>query len=379
MRILQTSAYYHPRQGGAEEVVRQISERLVRRGHQVTVATTGLAGRTSLQHNGVSIRPFEVFGRLHHSALGIYGDVAGYRRFLETEKFDVVMNYAAQTWCTDLTCRMLGKIQAKTVLVACGYSGLLGARRLLYWQYFRRLPRFLRQYDAVVYHAGGYIDERFGQAHGIGHFRIIPNGVDGAEFGNAAVDFRKIHGIRTKYMLLCVGNHFHNKGHDRVISAFRRLGRGDTTLVIVGGDVAPRHRSCWNRCRRAAGENLVLVEGAPRSQVTAAYLAADVFLSGSHIEAFPLVIVESMASGTPFVAFPAGNISELAGGTVVNSVEEMAAEVERLLEDARRREHLGSQGRSQQAAQFEWEMVVDRYEDLYRNLVSSCQGTLQTQ
>ena len=40
MKILHTVEYYAPSVGGAQEVVRQISERMVQRGHQVTVATT---------------------------------------------------------------------------------------------------------------------------------------------------------------------------------------------------------------------------------------------------------------------------------------------------------------------------------------------------
>lgn len=372
MRILHTSAFYHPRRGGAEEVVRELSERLAARGHDITVATTSLAERSDQEYNGVKIREFDISSRLNHSVLGISGDVDSYLRFLRTGKFDLVLNYAAQTWCTDLTCRILSELEAKTVLAACGYSGLLGLRRLLYWRYFRQLPRFLKQYDAVVYHADGYIDKQFGDAHAIRHFRIIPNGVDGTLFRSPAVDFRKFYGIDTKYMLLSVGNHFRNKGHDRVISAFRRMRRSDTTLVIVGGNIAPGYRSCWNRCQRNAGNGVVLVEGAPRSHVTAAFFAADAFLSGSYIEAFPLVIIESMASGTPYVSFPAGNICQLAGGYVVNSVAEMAAAVECLLEDACLRERLGAEGRAEQAARFEWDAVVDQYEDLYRTLVNSC-------
>lgn len=352
-------------------MVRRVSERLVARGHDVTVATSAVPERSCTGHNGVAIREFNISGRLNHSALGISGETEAFMRFLRSGKFDIVMNYAAQTWGTDLTCRLLGTLDAKTVLVACGFSGLLGWRRVLYWRYFQRLPMYLRRYDAVVYHAEGYIDERFGRAHGVNHYRVIPNGVDAAEFHKSAQDFRRKYGIRTRYLALSVGNHFRNKGHERVISAFRRLRRSDTTLVIIGRDVAPLYRSCWRRCRRAAGRDLVVLDGASRSDVSAAFAAADVFLSGSYIEAFPLVLLESMASRTPFVAFPAGNASQLAGGLVVNSTLEMAAAVHRLLDDTPLRMRLAEQGREQQAAKFEWETVVDQYEELYRSLLNS--------
>jgi len=43
VNILHTVEFYSPSVGGAQEVVRQISELLVKRGHDVTVATMSLA------------------------------------------------------------------------------------------------------------------------------------------------------------------------------------------------------------------------------------------------------------------------------------------------------------------------------------------------
>ncbi len=42
MNILHTSEFYSPGVGGEQEVVKQLSERLAARGHEVTVATTRL-------------------------------------------------------------------------------------------------------------------------------------------------------------------------------------------------------------------------------------------------------------------------------------------------------------------------------------------------
>jgi len=373
MRILHTVTSYHPDSGGgSQEVVRQLSERLVQRGHDVTVVTTFSPQRRIFEHNGVRIRHFKIRGLLNHSALGIWGDVERYLEYIRNGQFDLVMNYAAQTWCTDLTCKILPEIRAKKILAACGYSGLLGVRKLFYWPYFRRLPGYLRQYDTIVYHSANYIDKIFGDARGVTNYRVIPNGIDSREFQQPDVNFRALHDIQTKYILLTVGNHFTNKGHDRILAAFGDLKRNDVTLCIVGRDSAPRHRSCWKKCSiegsRSKGR-ILLLDHASRSHVVAAYFAADLFLSGSRIEAFPLVIIEAMASGTPFIAFPAGNIDEMPGGILVRTVSEMAVEIDRLLEDKEGRRKLGEIGLSAQRARYEWETVVDQYEQLYRELL----------
>ncbi len=373
MRILHTVSFYHPDEGGgAQAVVTQLSERLARRGHDVTVATTFSPSRTGFEHNDVKIEQFRIFSPLHHSALGIYGEIRRYLDFLAKNNFDVVMNYAAQTWHTDLTCRVLPALTAKKVLVACGYSGLIGLRRLIYWRYFQRIPKYLRQYDMVVYHAENYIDKDFGDRHGITNYRIIPNGVDQVEFQGTEGDFRDLLGIQTPFIILTVGNHFTNKGHARILSAFEQLGRDDVTIVIVGRNVAPPLRSCWKTCSKASkkhGERVLLLDNAPRSHVIAAYASADIFVSGSSIEAFPLVIIESMASCTPFVSFPAGNILDMAGGIVVHTISEMVNSIEELLTHRELRMQMGREGQTMQRSLFEWESVVDKYEMLYRNLV----------
>jgi glycosyltransferase involved in cell wall biosynthesis len=375
MRILHTVAYYFPDPGGgAEGVVRQLSERLVQLGHDVTVATTYSARRQNFVHNGVKIKQFRIHCGLQQSVLGIYGETESFCSYLREGCFDVVMNYAAQTWGADLTCRVLGQLPAKTVLAACGYSGLIGFRRPLYWNYFRRLPEYLRRYDAVVYHSAGYRDKQFGDRHGIKHYRVIPNGIDSREFCEPIEDFRRAHGIRTPYMILSVGDHFRNKGHARLLEAFAAMQRDDVTLVIIGRDFAPVGRGCWRHCRSVAGRSgarVLVLPNAPRDHVVGAFHSADVFWSGSHIEVFPLVILEAMGVGVPFVAFPAGNIAELPGGCVVTSAAEMATETRTLLNGATLRQRLGDIGREEQRRHYSWDAVTHQWEGLYQDLISS--------
>jgi hypothetical protein len=62
MKILHTVEFYHPSIGGTQEVVKQISERLVKSGHDVTIATTRLPERNARDLNGVRIEEFDVSG-----------------------------------------------------------------------------------------------------------------------------------------------------------------------------------------------------------------------------------------------------------------------------------------------------------------------------
>ena len=110
MNILHTVQTYPPAEGGMAEVVRQLSERLVSLGHSVTVATEQHLARDESCMNGVDVVPFSVSG---NSVYGFEGDVAGYERFLLESHFDVVVNFAAQQWATDIALPLLSRIAVR--------------------------------------------------------------------------------------------------------------------------------------------------------------------------------------------------------------------------------------------------------------------------
>ncbi|MDR7556002.1 MAG: glycosyltransferase family 4 protein [Armatimonadota bacterium] len=177
-------------------------------------------------------------------------------------------------------------------------------------------------------------------------------------------------------MLLHVGNHYQVKGHDALLRMFSSLRAVDATLVIIGGP--PRGgRSCWETCQRAAARDgrVRLLSGLCRREVVAAYREADVVLLTSRFEVAPLTLVEAMAAGVPFVSYNVGNATELAGGLVVNTAEEMARILRDLLEDHDRRRRLGEEGRQAHRHMFEWERIIDRYEEFYSRVWATARSS----
>jgi glycosyltransferase involved in cell wall biosynthesis len=355
--------------GGSEQVIRQLSEELVRRGHDVTVATAFDARRDFGALNGVRIAQFKVSCSALGSARG--EDSRKYQAFISSEYWDVMLNYAAQTWSSDLVFPLLSDLKFSKVFIPCGYSGLSNLKlRLIYWRYFKRLPNHLAQYDIVVYHTATGRDKAFGDRYGVNHYRIIPNGVSEREFKESWIDFRRSYNIETKFMLLSVGNHLWAKGHDVVLKAFESLERDDVTLVILGGNKTECYASCLASAIGSNGHIKTPV-GIPRQHVISAFKQADVFVFGSRIEYAPLVLVEAMASGIPFVSTDVGNARELRGGFIIRTASEMAERVNNLLDDPSLCRDLGDQGKSEWNEKYRWEKIVDSYELLYRELVGT--------
>jgi glycosyltransferase involved in cell wall biosynthesis len=388
MKILHTVEYYSPSVGGAQEVVMQISERLAKRGHDVTVATSHWPGRTQNVHGGVHIKEFTISG---NAVWGFSGDVEKYKDFLTGSRFDIMMNYAAQQWATDLALPLLEKISAKKVFAPCGFSGLyLGSYR----DYFEKMKIWIRAYDACVFSSKNYRDIGWARENGIDRAVWIPNGAGEDEFEpKPSQDIRGLLRVpRDHFMILHVGSHTGMKGHREAIKIFKKAGIPHSALVIIGNDFGKGCRAeCrgaefgyrWNLLAKKMGRKMI-VASLSRRDTVAAYKAADLFLFPSNIECSPLVLFECMASGTPFLTTDVGNAAEIivwsqAGWLLPTRTDKNGISkaeiggsvelVERAFAMPEKRAEMAASGRKAWRNSFTWELIVDKYENLYRSLV----------
>lgn len=389
MRILHTVEFYSPSVGGAQEVVKQISERLVKQGHDVTVATSHLSERKYSIINGVRIKEFKVSG---NAVSGFSGEIDNYKEFLINSDFDIMMNYAAQQWTTDLVLPMLKDISAKKVLVPCGFSGLYLQD---YKQYYQNMKDWLGLYDACVYPSDNYRDINFARRLGVNNSVLIPNGAGEDEFSQeTSINIRSLLKIpQDHFLILHVGSHTGMKGHKEAIEIFKRAKIRHSSLLIVGNDFG---NGCGSKCNRAEGlyrlnplskimDKVIINKFLPRKETVAAYKTADLFLFPSNIECSPLVLFECMASGTPFLTTDVGNASEIIewskAGLLLPTIKDdrdysradikgSAALLEKIFAQPELRAEMGSAGQQAWCKNFTWEVITRRYEALYSSLLS---------
>jgi glycosyltransferase involved in cell wall biosynthesis len=106
------------------------------------------------------------------------------------------------------------------------------------------------------------------------------------------------------------------------------------------------------------------------------YAAADVFVLPSRQENLPNTIMESLACGTPCVAFHVGGISDMIehqrNGYLARpyEIEDLAYGIEWVLADEKRWQALSQQARQKAEEEFDIERVVRRYVDLYQEIVT---------
>ena len=238
MKFLFCCEFYYPSVGGVQEVMKQIAERLVARGHEVTVATTALPNRDFTVLNGVQIAQFAVTGNL---VRGMHGEISHYRQFVRTFECDAILIKAAQQWTFDALWPDLDEITARKVFIPCGFSGLYEAR---YQAYFKYLPAVLRQFDALIFYADDYRDINYAREHQIPNCIVLSNGASEKEF-ETPIDptFRARHKIpENSFLILTVGSLTGAKGHLELAQAIALMPENghDITLLLNGNDPFPK-------------------------------------------------------------------------------------------------------------------------------------------
>ena len=103
------------------------------------------------------------------------------------------------------------------------------------------------------------------------------------------------------------------------------------------------------------------------------YQAADVFVLPTFQENFGLVLLESLAAGTPVVTTRGTDIwQEIAGAgqaVVENTAEKLAEAIGKLLDDPARAKELGESGRAWALTRFDTDKLAAEYENLYAEII----------
>lgn len=417
MKILHTVESYLPARHGMSEVVRQISERLVARGHQVTVATSHDAHRSSDVIDGVQVRGFDVHGK---SAIGVWGDVSGYQRFLLDFDPDVIVNFAAQQWATDLTLPLLPRLRAHKIFVPTGFSALADP---MFRAYFTSMKEWMHAYDACVFLSDSYRDIDFAREAGVDAIAIIPNAAAEEEFERAPDPcLRKRLGIPEDHQLILhvAGYLSVAKGQAEAVEIFSRSSLSKATLLLVCPDfnqaatkaLTPKQilkglyhlargkglrgiafptqlqlLRRFKRKRNLAKERQILGVSLSRQDTISAFLDADLLLFPSWIECSPLVLFEASAARTPFLVTDVGNASEIIRwtgggrllpgvrsndreGSVQADVEAGARSLDDLMTDHQAREQMAASAHEAWLRHFTWSRIAEQYEHLYSSLLT---------
>jgi glycosyltransferase involved in cell wall biosynthesis len=274
--------------------------------------------------------------------------------------------------------------ECKNYRHSCGRCPeLLSARKLdlshLHWRLKRR--SVLRLKPTVVSPSRAYaaLARQSGMLAGC-RVEHIPNGIDTQVFRPRDKDVaRGLLGLPHDRPLILFGaveaTHDHNKGFDLLITALHHLQtekRTDVVCAVFGtSSDAIDEVPCSFRFLGQLRDELTLA---------LAYSAADIFVCPSRQENLPNTIMESLACGTPVVAFAIGGIPDLAEHGVTGYLaaphdpHALAEGIALLLDNPGLRENMAVASREKAERGFSMPVVVKRYLALYEEISAVSHG-----
>lgn len=213
-------------------------------------------------------------------------------------------------------------------------------------------------------------------------FIIIPNGFDLDKFYpdyNARISVCSELGIQDNSFLVGLVARFDpQKNHIGFLEAAHEIikKKQNIQFILVGSGVDWNNELLSKKIDNLGLRQNIYLLGL-RTDISRLMAAFDVLVSSSHGEAFPNVLGEAMACGTPCVATNAGDSAYILGkcGKIVpiGDMQALARGVVELLSlPAKKREALGCQARSRVRELFEIGHIARMYENIFEEVRRTC-------
>jgi len=235
----------------------------------------------------------------------------------------------------------------------------------------------LSRASALIASSPNYVDSSPILSRNRDRCRVIPFGIDGDTFrprdAQTAAKIRKRYGPR---IVLAVGRMVYYKGFDYLIRAMARV-NGHLLLVGEGPLQKKLERQAFDA---GAMDRITFLGRVSQDEMAGYYHAADVFVMPSiaRSEAFGIAQLEAMVCGKPVVntwlksGVPFVSIDGETGITVAPAdADQLAAAINRLLEDPDLRAKYGVAAARRARDEFSIEVMVDRTLELYREVIAN--------
>lgn len=213
---------------------------------------------------------------------------------------------------------------------------------------------------------------------------LIPEGVDTKTFnpGNEDGSILDKYGVGdSDHVLFSISRLASRKGYFKLLRLFSsiRKERNDVKLIIGGTGPQEQFLRQWV-VKQGLDRDIIFTGPLPFSDLKALYATTDVFVFYSLWEGQGLVIMESMASGTPVVSTDVGGVPEMVehgkDGYHFHEGEDRRAigYINDLLDNPAKRREFGRRGHKKMVEIWDWKYRVARIELMMENIIEEKGG-----
>ncbi len=357
MKIAIATPYYPPHIGGIEIHAKNLVENLRERGHEVTVLSSSSGSDLVVRSLKIPYSPIplsfpKIKSQIYHSHVPSPFFARKMDEIAEREGKPHVITYHNDVIVPS---RVDGWVIPRFI-----GSGIERVNEFI-------VNKLLEKADVIIATTKSYAESSPVLSKFMEKVKIVPNGVDVSEFrpGKNAGEREPI--------VLYVGRLVAYKGVATLIKAMSEVQRElDANLVIVG-DGEDRKR--FERLTKELNVNATFMGVLSKREVAEWMQRARVLVlpSFSRLEAFGIVLLEAMSCSTPVISANIPGPSEIAlhGGMTFNDVSELSEKIKEILTRDQLATRLGRAGRKAVEEKFSWEVVTNKIEKIYNELLST--------
>ena len=357
--------------GGAERVTVNLSEELVRRGHNVTIGLTKKIIDYPLNNNvriEVLRNPIEYKGRFvlfrkTCSLVNKFNDYWSIRRIIKSSKPDVIV----ASWGSK-TAPILS-LHGRIPVISSEHNTFDREHTAV-----ERKKRFFtnRKFNKVVVLTE--FDKEFTKDY-LDNTIVIPNPLTFAPISKE--EFERCFPNR-KNMLACGRiNAFHVKGFDNLIYAFAKVANifPEWDLDIAGAGTDDNIIQLYKIAKEQGIENRVHFLGFCQ-KINEEMKRHSLFVLSSRSEGFGMVITEAMAMGCPCISFaltgPREIINDGVDGILVENqnIDKLAEAMKVMMGDKELRENLSLRA-LETVTRFSVESITNQWESLFKQVITN--------
>ncbi len=323
MKILMLTWEYPPRiVGGIARVVHDLSHKLVKNGHDVTVVTYK-EGDTPEFENDKGVKVYRVENYMIKP--NNFTDWIMQLNFTLTAKATQIINEQgkfdcihAHDWLVAYSAKTL-KDSFQIPIVSTIHATEAGRNSGIHDNVQRYIndTEWLLTYESTeVIVNSNYMKCELQRLFGLPFEKInvIPNGININNFNGITkdYDFRRKYAMDNEKIILYIGRLVYEKGVQHLISAMPKIinGYNDTKLII--GGKGGMYDELREQAKNLGIENKVYFTGYLSSkEVQKMYKCADIAVFPSTYEPFGIVALEAMLAGVPTVVSDIGGLNEI--------------------------------------------------------------------
>ena len=396
MKILMLTWEYPPRiVGGIARVVHDLSKRLIKDGHEVTVVTYRDNADVPEYENDKGVNVYRVDNYMIHPNNFIdwimqlnFNMLSKATEIINKEGgFDVIH---AHDWLVTYAAKSL-KNAYDIPIVATIHATEAGRNSGIHDETQRYIndTEWLLTYEATeVIVNSNYMKNEIQRLFGLpfDKINVIPNGINLSNFTGIErdYDFRRQYAMDNEKIILYVGRLVYEKGVQHLIAAMPKIlsNYNDAKLIIAGrGGMMDELRA--EASNLGLNDKIYFTGYLNSKQVQKMYKCADVAVFPSTYEPFGIVALEAMLAGVPTVVSDVGGLDEIVTHGVdgmksyAGNANSIADSVTALLYDHQLATNVSKKAKQKVKDQFNWEKIAQDTHFTYEKAI--CQTMAERQ